>query len=165
VVDLHSSLAGQLCAEGSLEPGLENANFIDGETTDCGVREVVTGKAIVYDKNKFPTGPKTIADSFNSETFPGKRGLQRQPVENLKWLIADGVPLTDVYMVFGTSEEGATAPQVARHDRRTSCCIRMPHRRRSILADDQVVTASAYSHPFADAIKNSGKHFQIVWDT
>ncbi|RXG90926.1 ABC transporter substrate-binding protein [Bradyrhizobium vignae] len=172
VVDLYPGLAGQLCAEGTLEPidwkklGLDRSSFIEGETTDCGVPEVVTGKIIAYDKDKFPNGPKTIADFFDTKKFPGKRGLQKRPVENLEWaLIADGVPLKDVYKVLSTPAGVEQAFKKLDTIKQDIVWFQTSSQATQLLADGQVVMAAAYSHRIVDAIKNSGKHFQIMWDT
>ncbi|OAF17050.1 spermidine/putrescine ABC transporter substrate-binding protein [Bradyrhizobium centrolobii] len=172
VVDLYPGLAGQLCAEGTLEPidwkklGLDRANFMEGETTDCGVPEVVTGKVIAYDKDKFPSGPKTVADFFDTKKFPGKRGLQRRPVENLEWaLIADGVPLEDVYNILGTPAGVERAFKKLDTIKQDIVWFQTSSQAMQLLADGQVVMAAAYSHRIVDAVKSSGKHFQIMWDT
>ncbi|RXG90903.1 ABC transporter substrate-binding protein [Bradyrhizobium vignae] len=172
VVDLYPGLAGQLCAEGTLEPidwkklGLDRSSFIEGETTDCGVPEVVTGKIIAYTKDKFPNGPKTIADFFDTKKFPGKRGLQKRPVENLEWaLIADGVPIKDVYKVLSTPAGVEQAFKKLDTIKQDIVWFQTSSQAPQLLADGQVVMAAAYSHRIVDAVKNSGKHFQIMWDT
>ena len=42
-------------------------------------------------------GPKTWADFWNAEKFPGTRSMRARPVANLEFaLIADGVPMDKV---------------------------------------------------------------------
>ena len=49
--------------------------------------------------------PTTMADFFDLRTFPGRRGMRRIPQVNLEFaLIADGVPLDQVYAVLDTPE-------------------------------------------------------------
>ena len=49
--------------------------------------------------------PSTIADVFDLEKFPGKRSLERRPINNLEWaLVADGVAPADVYGMLSTRE-------------------------------------------------------------
>ncbi|MGI9337014.1 MAG: extracellular solute-binding protein [Gammaproteobacteria bacterium] len=49
--------------------------------------------------------PTSIRDVFDTVKFPGKRSLERRPVNNMEWaLIADGVDPDKVYDVLGTPE-------------------------------------------------------------
>ena len=59
-----------------------------------------------YDDTKFTDEkPATIADFFDLEKFPGKRGLRKNPKVNLEFaLMADGVPADEVYDVLATDE-------------------------------------------------------------
>ncbi|OAF17014.1 spermidine/putrescine ABC transporter substrate-binding protein [Bradyrhizobium centrolobii] len=172
VVDLDPGPAAQLCAEGAVEPidwkklGLDRTSFVEGETSDCGVPEVVTGKIIAYDKDKLPNGPKTIADFFDTEKFPGKRGVQKWPQENLEWaLIADGVALKDVYNVLNTPEGINRAFKKLDTIKKNAVWYESNSQAPQLLADGQVVMTSAISARIVDAVKNSGKHFEIMWDT
>ncbi|OPY95436.1 spermidine/putrescine ABC transporter substrate-binding protein [Bradyrhizobium sacchari] len=172
VVDLDPGLAAQLCAEGTVEPidwkklGVDRATFIESGTSDCGVPEVVTGKIVAYDKDKFTNGPKTIADVFDTQKFPGKRGLQRRPLENLEWaVIADGVPLNDVYKVLSTPEGVDRAFKKLDTIKKDIIWYQTSSQAPQLLADGQVVMASALSSRIVDAVKKSGKHFEIMWDT
>lgn len=171
VVDEWAPWASELCNQGLIEKidwgklGLERSKFLGDDESDCLVPAQVSATVIAYDKDKLPNGPKTIADLFDTQKFPGKRGLYKDWGNNLEWaLIADGVPIKDVYKVLRTSEgvdrafrkldtikkdviwwsSGAVAPQ--------------------LLADGQVVMTAAYNGRIYDANKNSGKHFGIVWD-
>jgi len=172
VVDIYQGLAGELCAEGTVQPidwkklGLDRANFVEAEMSECEVPGVVIGKIIAYDKDKFPNGPKTIADFFDTQRFPGKRALQRRPIENLEWaLIADGVPVNDVYKVFNTPTGVDRAFKKLDTIKQDVVWFQSSSQAPQLLADGQVVMAAAYSHRIVDAVKNSGKHFQIMWDT
>lgn len=146
--------------------GLDRAKFGDAGKQDYGVPKDTSAWVLAYDKDKLPNGPKTIADLFDTQKFPGKRGLRKTPRGTFEWaLIADGVPTKDVYEVLNTPEgvdrafkkldtikndvvwwtAGAQAPQ--------------------LLADGQVVMTQAYLSPIHDAIKNYGKHFEIMWES
>ena len=49
--------------------------------------------------------PETIADFFDLEAFPGRRGMRRVPIVNLEFaLMADGVPRDSVYAILDTPE-------------------------------------------------------------
>ena len=57
-------------------------------------------------KDAAASGPSlTIADFFDTEKYPGKRGLRKNPKANLEMaLMADGVAADDVYSVLETEE-------------------------------------------------------------
>ena len=58
-----------------------------------------------YDSTKLKIAPTKMADFFELQTFPGKRGLRKSPKGTLEWaLIADGVPTADVYKVLATKD-------------------------------------------------------------
>ncbi len=60
--------------------------------------------------------PETIADFFDLETFPGRRGMRRVPAVNLEFaLMADGVPRDEVYATLDTPEGGQSRIPQARH--------------------------------------------------
>jgi len=170
VIDLDSPTALQACAEGALETidwaklGLDKSKFIGGGLMDCAVPNIVYGTVFGYDTTKLNPGPTVIADLFDTKKFPGKRGLWKNPQNNLELaLIADGVPNKDVYKVLGTKEgvdrafkkldtikgdivwweAGAQAPQ--------------------LLADGQVVMTTAWNGRLQKPI-DEGKPFKIVWD-
>ena len=79
--------------------------FIEGATHECGVGGTGWGAALFYDETKHPDGPKTFADFWDTERFPGKRSLRSGPKMTLEAaLMADGVPQDEVYEVLGTPE-------------------------------------------------------------
>ncbi len=178
VVDVELSDAVRGCDEGLLEPIDKSIlppapdgtpaekDFIPGTLTECGVANIVWSTIFAYDKTKFPgKKPKTIADLFDTKTFPGKRGLRKNPKANLEMaLMADGVPPEKVYEVLSTPagverafrkldtikndivwwEAGAQPPQM--------------------LADGEVVMTTAYNGRIFNAQVAENKPFEIVWD-
>ncbi|MCR4157800.1 ABC transporter substrate-binding protein [Kerstersia gyiorum] len=59
----------------------------------------VYATVMAYRTDKFPgEGPKTWADFWNVEKFPGRRSLRRNPLDTLEQaLMADGVPVHELY--------------------------------------------------------------------
>ncbi len=60
---------------------------------------------MAYRTDKFPAGkgPKNWRDVWNVKDFPGPRSLQNSVQTNLEFaLLADGVPLNDIYTVLST---------------------------------------------------------------
>jgi len=97
------------CEEGLLEPldttRLPMADLLPGTVLECGVASLTSATALAYDAAKYPQAPQSWADFFDLEKFPGKRGLRRKPTYTLEVaLLADGVPLQDVYKVLATKE-------------------------------------------------------------
>ncbi|MCP1838604.1 putative spermidine/putrescine transport system substrate-binding protein [Bradyrhizobium sp. USDA 4524] len=172
VVDMALDAALELCADGSLEPidwtklGLDRAKFIGGYASDCGVPYAISTTVFAYDKEKLPNGPKTIADFFDLQKFPGKRGMKKSyPDKDLEWaLIADGVPVKEVYKVLTTSEGVDRAFRKLDTIKKDVIWYQSLAQAAQLLADGQVVmTMSPYTRIY-DAVNNSGKHFETVWD-
>ena len=167
----------RLCDEGVLEPidpatlpaGNDGTaaldDFLPGAVTECGVSTDIWANVFAYDTTKFPEGPTTVADFFDLEKFPGKRGLRKGAKAVLELaLLGDGVPAAEVYAVLSTPEgvdrafakldtiksevvwweAGAQAPQ--------------------LLADGEVAMTTAYNGRIFAAAQNEGKPFKIVWD-
>ena len=81
-----------------------SSDFVAGYDVDCGVKSLFFSMIYAYNEEKL-TGPRpaTMADFFDTETFPGRRGLRRGPNVNLEFaLVADGVPVDQIYEVLST---------------------------------------------------------------
>ncbi len=179
VASLEYADAIRLCDEGVLEPidaaslpaGADGTaaadDFLAGAVTECGVSTDIWSNVYAYDSSKLSgdAAPKTAADFFDLEKFPGKRGLKKGAKAVLEFaLLGDGVPAAEVYDVLNTPEgvdrafakldtiksevvwweAGAQAPQ--------------------LLADGEVTMTTAYNGRIFAAAINEGKPFQIVWD-
>lgn len=171
VVDADANATIRLCAEGILETidwkklGLDRTKFTEGNKHDCGVPNTIYATVLAYDKDKLPNGPKTIADLFDVQKFPGKRGLLRSPFGNVEWaLIADGVAIKDVYKVLETTEGVDRAFKKLDTIKKDVVWWRTNAQPPQLLADGQVVMTSAGNGRIYDANKNSGKRFEIMWD-
>lgn len=119
VVDIEAIDLERACAEGLLEeiprdilppgadgtPALEDF-YEDGLANECGVGVIFWSTIFAYNRDVYPNGgPQTIAQLWDVEAFPGNRGFQRRPQVNLEWaLIADGVPMDEVYATLATPE-------------------------------------------------------------
>ncbi len=145
---------------------LPTEDFLDGTLMECFVPQIVYSTTFGYrtDKvgNKTPT---TIADVFDLETFPGKRGLEKKPIGNLEWaLIADGVPADKIYEVLDTPEgvDRAFAKLDTIKDQ-TVWWVKgaVPTQ---LLADGEVVMASAYNGRLFSAIVEEKQPIAMMWD-
>lgn len=71
----------------------------------CGAGNVVIGNGYAYNSDMFPEAPQDWTDFFDTTKFPGKRSVRNQPKMNLEYaLLADGVPVEQVYEVLSTPE-------------------------------------------------------------
>ncbi|WP_129791508.1 ABC transporter substrate-binding protein [Sphingosinicella sp. CPCC 101087] len=97
------------CEEGLFEPlewsslGGRDA-FIPTAVHDCGVGAMLWSYLIGWDGDRIEgPGPRTWADFWDVERFPGRRGMRRTPKYTLEFaLMADGVPASQVYPTLRT---------------------------------------------------------------
>ena len=141
-------------------------DFIDGALHDCAVGTIVWSTVYAYRTDQVGSeAPASIADFFDIEKYPGKRGLRRSPKVNLEFaLMADGVPAAEVYEVLGTDEGVDRA--FAKLDTIKSEVIwwEAGAQPPQLLADGEVVMTTAYNGRLYSAIVNEGQPMQIVWD-
>lgn len=161
----------EMCNQGLIEKidwkklGLDRSKFLGADKVECGVPEAISATVLAYDKDKLPNGPKTIADLFDLQKFPGKRGLYKTPDTTLEWaLIADGVATEDVYKVLGTPEGVDRAFRKLDTIKKDVIWWTSGAQPVQLLADGQVVMTAAFNGRIYDAVKNSDRHFEIVWD-
>ena len=177
IVDVELSDAIRACDEGLLEtidhstlpagadgtPATED--FLEGTLYDCAVANIVWSTIYAYDSSKIANGPTTMADFFDLQKFPGKRGLRRGAKVNLEFaLIADGVPAAEVYDVLATPEGVDRA--FAKLDTIKSEVVwwEAGAQPPQMLADGEVAMTTAYNGRVFNAVAGEGKPFEIVWD-
>ncbi|MBW6507368.1 MAG: ABC transporter substrate-binding protein [Rhodobacteraceae bacterium] len=176
--DIELSDAVRMCDEGLLEP-IDPAilppapdgtpateDFLVGALSECAVATIFWSTVFAYDASKFSgEAPATIADLFDTAKFPGKRGLKKGPKSTLEMaLMADGVPADQVYEVLGTPAGVDRA--FAKLDTIKSSVVwwEAGAQPAQLLADGEVIMATAYNGRIFDAIAAEGKPFEIVWD-
>jgi putative spermidine/putrescine transport system substrate-binding protein len=178
LVDVELSDAVRGCDEGLLEPidasilppapdgTPAEEDFLKGTLHECAVATIVWTTIYAYDKTKFSgEQPSTIADLFDTKKFPGKRGLRKNPKTNLEFaLMADGVPAADVYEVLSTPEGVDRAFAKLSTIKNDVIWWEAGSQPPQMLADGEVVMATAYNGRVFDAIATEKKPFEIVWD-
>ncbi|MEM7257686.1 MAG: ABC transporter substrate-binding protein [Pseudomonadota bacterium] len=177
LVDVELSDAVRGCDEGLLEemdinnmpdgddgtPAAED--FLPGTYTDCAIGTIVWSTIYAYDASKMDNAPSSIADFFDVDNFPGKRGIRKNPKANLEMaLMADGVPAGEVYEVLST-EEGverafAKMDSIKDHVVWWEAGAQPPQ----LLADGEVAMTTAYNGRIFNAVASEDKPFEIVWD-
>ena len=178
IVDVELSDAVRACDEGlaeeidmsALPAGVDGTpaadDFIAG-TLDvpCAVPTIVWSTIFAYDSEKMESGPASIADFFDTEKFPGKRGLRKNPKANLEMaLMADGVAADEVYEVLST-EEGVDRA-FAKLDSIKDDVVwwEAGAQPPQLLADGEVAMTTAYNGRIFNAVAAEDKPFEIVWD-
>ncbi|SDS22398.1 putative spermidine/putrescine transport system substrate-binding protein [Halopseudomonas litoralis] len=141
-------------------------DFLPHTLSDCGIGTVTWSTVVAYNKQAFPNGePSSLADFFDTERFPGKRGLFNKPQNNLEWaLIADGVPADQVYDVLSTEEGMARAFKKLDTIKSDIVWMTTGAQAPQLLASGEIVFTSAYNGRIQDAIDVEEQPFKIIWD-
>ena len=157
------------CEEGLYEPidwealGGED-QFIDAAVHECGVGTIVWSTVLAYDGDKITEDPpQSWADFWDTEKYPGKRGLRRHPKYTLEAaLMADGVPPDQVYETL-RSEEGVDRA-FAKLDEIKDDIIwwEAGAQAPQLLASGEVVMTNAWNGRIS-AANEEGRNLGIVW--
>ena len=178
LVDLEIADAARGCDEGLLEPvsgdDLDPApdgtpavdDFFPDMLTECGIGMLFYSTVYAYNPTYLDGAkPTTIQDFFEVEKFPGRRGMRRSPLANLEFaLMADGVPLDQVYATLDTREGVERAYRkldtIKDHIVWWEAGAQPPQ----TLADGEVVMSTAYNGRIFNAQVLEDQPFVIVWD-
>ncbi len=143
-------------------------DFLDGAGYhECAIGNTVWSTVVAFDAARVAGDqPATLADFWDTEKYPGKRGMRRVAEVNFEWaLMADGVPVDEVYDLLGTPEGVERA--IAKLDEIKDDIIwwEAGAQAPQLLADGEVVMTSAYNGRLYNAVKNEGKDFVLLWNT
>ncbi len=177
VADVEYADAIRLCDEGLLESidistfpaapdGTSAADdFLPGAVTECAVSTIVFSTIYAYDSTVFPEGPTTMADFFDLEKFPGKRGMRKGAKANLEMaLMADGVPAAEVYDMLSTDEGVDRAFAKLDTIKGEMIWWEAGAQPPQLLADGELAMSTAYNGRIFGAAVGEGKPFVTVWD-
>ena len=178
VASLGSSDAVRLCDEGMLtqiDPALLSPapdgtpaaeDFLPGGLSDCFVATDVYSTIIAYDESRFPDNPpSSLADFFDTETYPGRRGVLKEPRFTLEMaLMADGVPAAQVYEVLSTPEGLDRAFAKLDTIKDEAIFWEAGAQPPQLLVDGEVVMTQAYNGRIFNAAVDDGKPLKIIWD-
>jgi putative spermidine/putrescine transport system substrate-binding protein len=174
VVDVTSGGALRGCDDGIFEK-LDYARigpregFMAGAALDCAVGSVVWSMVVAFDARKFPpTGPqpRTIADFFDTDRFPGPRALAKRPSGNLEMaLMADGVAPGDVYRLLATPDGVTRAfDKLSRLKPHVRTWWDGGGRPVRLLDNGEAVMTTVLNGRAAYAIGHDKKPFGVIWD-
>ena len=178
VVDVTAADAIRLCSEGIamkiehdkvLAPAPDGtpASLDFGQTmiSECMIPEIVYSTAIGYRLDQVGQKPTSICDVFDLKRFPGKRALERRPINNLEWaLVCDGVPPQNVYEVL-ESKDGVERA-LHRLDAIKDHIVWWTggEEPAQMLAKGDVVFASAYNGRLFPLIAKANPNVAMLWD-
>ncbi|WP_163130215.1 ABC transporter substrate-binding protein [Agarivorans sp. Alg241-V36] len=179
VIDVEVIDLERACSEGLLEvidhdslpPGDDGVpaaeDFSEAAlANECGVGNIVWTVLYAYSNDTIKGGqPSSIADFFDTNTYPGKRALRKRPQVNLEWaLIADGVPKEQVYEVLETDEGQARAFAKLATIADDIVWFDSWSQAPQLLNDGGAVMVQSANGRIFDAIQSEGKPFEMVWD-
>ena len=177
VVDLNAKDVLLGCDEGLLEeidqkalpPAPDGTPATEDFVTtkmDCGVAVTIFADVYAYNSKLFPDArPATMADFFDLQKFPGRRGMRRVPNSNLEFaLVADGVPADQVYAVLSTQEGLERAFRKLDGIKSQVLWWEAGAQPPQMLVDGEVVMSTAYNGRIFNAQFLENQPLTIVWD-
>ncbi|MEM6634926.1 MAG: extracellular solute-binding protein [Pseudomonadota bacterium] len=179
LVDVVGADAIRLCDEGLamevdhdevLAPAPDGTSatddFGDLIVSDCFIPQIVYSTTFGYRTDLVgDAAPADICAVFDLATYPGKRALEKRPINNMEWaLLCDGVAKDDVYDVLETEEGQAQA--LAKLDTIKdeviwwSAGADTPQ----LLADGEIVMGSTYNGRLFSLIEEQDQPVGMLWD-
>jgi putative spermidine/putrescine transport system substrate-binding protein len=136
------------------------------ELHGCFVPEVLFGTVWATNRQTWSgEQPDSIKDVWNTSKYPGRRALQKIPAGNLEWaLMADGVPVDEIYDVLGTEEGINRAFDKLAELKGDVIWWQEAAQPPQLLADQEVAFASSYNGRFFNAQVMEDQPFDIIWD-
>jgi putative spermidine/putrescine transport system substrate-binding protein len=179
VVDVVAADAIRLCDEGlALEIDADEMlaaapdgtsasdDFGDLLVSDCFIPQIVYSTTFGYRTDLVgDTAPTDVCAVFDLEAYPGKRSLEKRPINNMEWaLICDGVSKDEVYDVLATPEGQDRA--LAKLDTIKGDVIWWSAGADTpqLLADGEVVMGSTYNGRLFSAIEEQKQPIGMLWD-
>ncbi|KPA21425.1 hypothetical protein shim_21290 [Shimia sp. SK013] len=179
VVDVVAADAIRLCDEGlAMEIDADtmlaaapdgtpaSEDFGDLLVSDCFIPQIVYSTAFGYRTDLVgDTAPTEICAVFDTDAYPGKRSLEKRPINNMEWaLLCDGVAKSDVYDVLATPEGQDKA--LAKLDTIKDDVIWWSAGADTpqLLADGEVVMGSTYNGRLFSVIEEQKQPVAMLWD-
>ncbi|MBF2761000.1 MAG: extracellular solute-binding protein [Ectothiorhodospiraceae bacterium AqS1] len=179
VVDVVASDAIRLCDEGlamEIDPDKDLAAAPDGTpaskdfgdllVSPCFIPQIVYSTTFGYRTDKVGDNPPTdICAIFDIDTYPGKRSLEKRPINNMEWaLICDGVSKDDLYDLLATDEGQDRALKKLDTIKDHVIWWNTGSDTPQLLADGEVVMGSTYNGRLFSVIEEQKQPVAMLWD-
>lgn len=181
VVDVVASDAIRLCDEGLAEvidPATDLAPAPDGTSaaddfgdlmvSECYIPQIVYSTTFGYRTDVAAWNgkePTDICAVFDLENFPGKRSLEKRPINNMEWaLMCDGVAKADIYNTLETDEGVAQALAKLATIKDQVVWWSAGAETPQLLADGEVVIGSTYNGRLFSVIEEQKQPVKMLWD-
>ncbi len=178
LVDVVASDAMRLCDEGlaleidhdkALAPAPDGTSaskdFGDLIVSPCFIPQIVYSTTFGYRTDKVKEKPTSVCAVFDLEKFPGKRALEKRPINNVEWaLICDGVEAKDVYDVLDTKEGRERAFKKLDTIKDQVVWWSKGAQTPQLLADGEVVMGSTYNGRLFSLIEEKKAPVAMLWD-
>ncbi len=179
LVDVVASDAIRLCDEGLameidhdavLAPAPDGTpaskDFGELIVSDCFIPQIVYSTTFGYRTDMVgDTPPTDVCAVFDLETYPGKRSLEKRPINNMEWaLLCDGVPKAEVYEVLETEEGQARAFAKLDTIKEDVIWWSAGADTPQLLADGEIVIGSTYNGRLFSVIEEQNQPVGMLWD-
>jgi putative spermidine/putrescine transport system substrate-binding protein len=178
LVDVTAADAIRLCNEGIamhiehdkiLAPAPDGTpasqDFGQTMVSDCMIPEIVYSTTFGYRTDKVATKPMGLCDVFDLKTFPGKRALEKRPINNLEWaLVCDGVPPQNVYEVLESKDGVERALHRLNAIKDQVIWWTEGEEPAKLLDSGAVVFASAYNGRLFSLVTKPKANVAMLWD-
>lgn len=181
LVDVVASDAIRLCDEGlaaELDGAADLAAAPDGMSADddfgvlrvnkCFVPQIVYSTTFGYRTDVAAWNgavPTTVCDIFDLEKFPGKRALQKRPIDNMEWAAyCNGTPKDKIYDVLSTPEGVQAALDKLGTIKDQVVWWTAGAETPQLLADGEVVMGSTFNGRLFSAIVEQKQPIAMMWD-
>lgn len=179
VVDVVAADAIRLCDEGLAMEIDFDSQLADGDdgskasadfgellVSDCFIPQIVYSTTFAYRTDLVgDTPPSSVCDVFDLQAYPGKRSLEKRPINNMEWaLLCDGVAKDDVYDVLAT--EAGQDRAFAKLDTIKDNVIWWTAGADTpqLLADGEIVMGSTYNGRLFSLIEEKKQPVAMLWD-
>jgi len=181
VVDVVASDAIRLCDEGlAMEINADeqlaaapdgtpaSEDFGDLLVSECFIPQIVYSTTFGYRTDVAAWNgkvPEDICAVFDTATFPGKRALEKRPINNVEWaLMCDGVAKADIYDVLSTDEGVAQALAKLATIKDDVIWWSAGAETPQLLADSEAVIGSTYNGRLFSVIEEQKQPVAMLWD-
>lgn len=138
--------------------------YLEAAVNDCGVGTIVWSTALAFDADRVENEPTGWADFWDTENFPGKRSLRRGPRQNLEFaLLADGVPVEEVYEVLSSPEGVDRAFAKLDEIKGDIVWWEAGAQPFQFLASGEVVMTTVWNGRLTGFNRTEGRNFKLLW--